>query len=203
MRILVELQAPNPPAAGAGLGATKWPRRRPWGARCAAGARRACNARPADRTQGMYCGYARGGVAFGRVLVPLRSPALGSMIGAMPAAYGDPVVAHPSTGRARPAPLQGRERHADAGTWCVRTARGARRARGGAEGAVLPAGGRYFYKGPPGSTVRERRDRRAAWVESLVAQDGRSCSCSSCVFTLQDNDREFYTQQQTEQQGSK
>ena len=133
----------------------------------------------------------------------VRSPALGSMIGAMPATYGDPVVAHPSTGRARPAPLQGRERHADAGTWCVRTARGARRARGGAEGAVLPAGGRYFYKGPPGSTVRERRDRRAAWVESLVAQDGRSCSCSSCVFTLQDNDREFYTQQQTEQQGSK
>ena len=96
MRILVELQAQNPPAAGAGLGATKWPRRRPWGARCAAGARRACNARPADRKQGMYCGYARGGVAFGRVLVPLRSPALGSMIGAMPATYGDPIVAHPS-----------------------------------------------------------------------------------------------------------
>jgi len=116
VRILVELQAPNPPAAGAGLGATKWPRRRPWGARCAAGARRACNARPADRKQGMYCGYARGGAAFGRVLVPLRSPALGFMIGAMPATYGDPIVAHPRTGSARPAPLQGRERHAGACT---------------------------------------------------------------------------------------
>ena len=152
MRILVELQASNPPAAGAGLGATKWPRRRPWGARCAAGARRASNARPADRTQGMYCGYARGGVAFGRVLVPLRSPALGSMIGAMPAAYGDPVVAHPSTGCARPAPLQG-AREARRRGYVVRTDRPRRAARArGAEGAVLPAGGRYFYKGPPGST---------------------------------------------------
>ena len=171
MRILVELQASNPPAAGAGLGATKWPRRRPWGARCAAGARRASNARPADRTQGMYCGYARGGVAFGRVLVPLRSPALGSMIGAMPAAYGDPIVAHPRTGCARPAPLQGRERHAGAGTWCVRTARGARRARGGAEGAVLPAGGRYFYKSPPGSTREDEIEisRRDELLEPACA----------------------------------
>ena len=147
MRILVELQAPNPPAAGAGLGATKWPRRRPWGARCAAGARRACNARPADRTQGMYCGYARGGVAFGRVLVPLRSPALGSMIGAMPAAYGDPVVAHPSTGCARPAPLQG-AREARRRGYVVRTDRPRRaaRARGGRKVQFYRPAGAIFTR---------------------------------------------------------
>ena len=81
-----------------------------------------------------------------RVLVPLRSPALGSMIGAMPATYGDPVVAHPSTGRARPAPLQGRERHADAGTWCVRTARGARRARGGRKVQFYRPAGAIFTR---------------------------------------------------------
>ena len=116
MRILVELQAQNPPAAGAGLGATKWPRRRPWGARCAAGARRACNARPADRKQGMYCGYARGGVKFGRVLVPQTVAGARVHDRREPATYGDPIVAHPRTGCARPAPLQGRERHAGACT---------------------------------------------------------------------------------------
>jgi len=166
VRILVELQASNPPAAGAGLGATKWPRRRPWGARCAAGARRASNARPADRTQGMYCGYARGGVAFGRVLVPLRSPALGSMIGAMPAAYGDPVVAHPSTGCARPAPLQG-AREARRRGYVVRTDRPRRAARAGGGGRCSFTGRRaLFLQGPAGQYERGRdRDietRRAA-----------------------------------------
>ena len=175
MRILVELQAQNPPAAGAGLGATKWPRRRPWGARCAAGARRACNARPADRKQGMYCGYARGGVAFGRVLVPIRSPALGSMIGAMPAAYGDPVVAHPSTGCARPAPLQGRVRHAGAGTWCARTARGARRARGGRKVQFYRPAGAIFTRAR--RAVRERtctvRETRSRYRDELLCEPAR------------------------------
>ena len=164
MRILVELQAQNPPAAGAGLGATKWPRRRPWGARCAAGARRACNARPADRKQGMYCGYARGGVAFGRVL-------------GAPTVAGARVHDRRDAGRLR-RPYRGASKHgpcapcAAAGArearrrgYVVRTDRPRRAARArGAEGAVLPAGGRYFYKGPPGSTREDEIEisKRAA-----------------------------------------
>ena len=49
--------------------------------------------------------------------------------------------------------------------YVVRTNRPRRAARArGAEGAVLPAGGRYFYKGPPGSTREDEIEisKRAA-----------------------------------------
>ena len=72
-------------------------------------------------------------------------------------------------GCARPAPLQGRERHADAGTWCVRTARGARRARGGGGRCSFTGRRALFLQGPAGqySTSSYERDeieisRRAA-----------------------------------------
>ena len=146
VRIIVELQAQNPPPAWAGLRPTTRPRRRPWDARCTAGARRACNAHPTERKEDMYCGCLRGGVTIGRVLVPLRSPALDSMIGAVPATHGDPIVAHPSTSVRALGRSRGRARRADGRTGCVWTTRGARCARGRQKMPDYRPAGAFFYR---------------------------------------------------------
>ena len=126
-----------------------------------AGVRRACNAHPTERKEDMYCGYLRGGTTFGRVLAPLRSPALDSMIGAVPATHGDPIVAHPSTSVRALGRFRGRARRADGRTGCAWTARGARCARGRLKMPDYRPAGRYFLQSPPGSMKTSSRTRRS------------------------------------------
>ena len=160
MRILVELQAPNPVPAWAGLRATRRPRRRPRDARCTAGARRACNARPTERKEDMDCGYLRGGATLGRVLAPLRPPALDAMIGAVPATHGDPIVAHPSTSVRALGRFRGRARRADGRTGCAWTARGARCARGRQKMPDYWPAGAFFFTEPAGQYEEDEIEKR-------------------------------------------
>ena len=104
------------------------------------------------------------------------------MIGAMPATYGDPVVAHPSTGCARRAPLQGRERHAGAGTWCVRTARGARRARGGRKVQFYrPAGAIFTRARRAVQYERDEIDELLGLRVLLLKMDAAAAAVAVCL----------------------
>ena len=146
------------------------PRRRPRDARCTAGARRACNTHPTERKEDMHCGCLRGGATYGRVLAPLRPPALDSMIGA---GAGLPTTATPSWR------IQARL----CAPWAA--SGGARGAQTGARGVLgLPAargvraGGRrcritgrralFFLQSPPGSMKKTRSRNEKELLELRV-----------------------------------
>ena len=168
MRILGELQAPNPVPAWAGLRATTRP--------TAATTGRALHGRRAARVQHASHG-AQGGHA---LRLPARwghgwpraraATAAGARFhdrrGA--ATHGDPIVAHPSTSVRALGRFRGRARRADGRTGCAWTARGARCARGRQKMPDYRPAGAFFLQSPPGSMKKTRSRNEKELLELRV-----------------------------------